>query len=103
MKYQPGAENKICISKHQNSAYSQIASTNDFFKPNTKYTVRFDGAKIIVRVAPFDHKGRTYSAYHTTGAWTTFAVSFIIPHGHYKIDEDESNQDQIVIYLEDKI
>lgn len=103
MEYLKGVENKICVCKHQNSAYSQITTTNPFFKLGVRYSMRYDGSKIIFRIAEFDYRGRTYPAYRTTGTWVTIAVNYAIPYGHYKTDEDESNQDQIVIYLEDKI
>jgi hypothetical protein len=74
-----------------------------FFVKYNYYVVRFDGTKILIQNAPFDFKGKKHKVYVNYKDNFTFAVKLVIPIGHYLIDEDESNQDQIVIYLEDKI
>jgi hypothetical protein len=96
-------EDKICISKHQIHGYSQLSIVIPVVKPNTDYVIRFDGTKITIRVAPFDYKGKIAKAHSLDKKWVTITTKMALPYGHYLIDKEESNEDEIVIYIEDKI
>jgi hypothetical protein len=81
-----------------------IISKSKLFIANNHYVVRFDGKVVKITPAPFDYKGRMFKCYASNSVgWLLLSVNIDIPKGHYLIDVEESIEDKIIVYLEDKI
>ncbi len=72
------------------------------FNDVESFSHTYDGEKLIIKRRGIDYAGKVLKPVKMLNA-THLNISSPIPLGTYKIDTDESNVDQLVIYYEDKI
>jgi len=91
---------------HRNNYLIQVK--NDFIVINEYYNVIVTDEKIIIK-RPLLSDVKMVKAVHTVSNWVNITFNSdldFIPDGisnKYLIDEDESDEDQLVIYFEDKL
>lgn len=78
----------------------RIHSTHQFFNEPVKINVSDD--KIIFEHITIDDN-HYITPYQKGNGWSIFLQNDYLEKGVYLIDEDESNEDQLVVYFEDKI
>lgn len=97
-------KNKIGISKNDSLSNSyKISSSNDMFK-NEYLVVKIHNDYISISVPSIDYQGKSYSTswtnkYTKTNNRGLGISSSIDIRGSYLIDEEESTEDEIIIYL----
>lgn len=82
-----------------------ISSNNSFFKSEIVVCVVADD-KIVFSVPTIDFNGKgtiTYEIKNTIKMRRVSLCTNFLPFGSFQIDKDESNEDQLVVYFEDKI
>ncbi len=90
----------ITINKGPYSHSRFISCGSDFFNGNIRCVNLHD--KIMFSRPSLDYSGKQYKP--TKGKYKyMFGVAFELPLGSFKIDEEESNEDCIVVYFKDKI
>lgn len=94
----------ICLQNKLEPWKFQI-STNTPLKGDLIYMLYSD--KLVLSVSGMDYRGTTFKFTNTNYEWYQCTVCLSdgrqIELGKFLIDEDESNEDEIVIYFEDKI
>ena len=66
-------------------------------------SVKVDEEKISLNRIGIDFVGKHHKVTNNTFGWAMTSISADLEDGKYEIDEDESNDDSIVAYFEDKI
>ena len=89
----------ICKGTHRRQVH--IASLHEFFHSRVGYEIFHD--KLVFKLYTIDYQGKSISPTHINSGWYEIQLVAEIELGKYLIDEDESNEDQLVIYFEDKI
>ena len=99
MKY---TENEIYLRYVKETKELTLSSSNPFIMENKKVLVTLGKDKIIIRRPGIDNNKKTYCL---TPNWEMKTLRIIKETdyitGYLPIDEEESNEDQIVMYLED--
>jgi len=100
-------ENQIRIIKNESShASSRIFSRHEFFQCE-EVVVSVTDDKITITKPTIDFIGRTSKCttkyIRKTSDHKQICVGVVLPYGRYLIDEEDSNEDRIVIFFEDKI
>lgn len=73
----------------------------EFFKGELKYELTED--RIIFRKPDISYTGHSVRTFFDKYAHRLYLATKEIPLGKFLIDEDESNEDQIVVYFEDVV
>ncbi len=95
-------ENQISIRETKHDT-RRIATINPFFKESI--VINIETTKVIFSKPMLDYTGKIvkFSPYSTHPTYICHINSNRLEKGVYVIDEEESNEDQVVIYFEDKI
>jgi len=91
-------KNIICIYSTNINNKVSVYSDIPFFKNNDNVEILLNIEKIIIKEIGIDYVGKTYVINNKK-----LNIYAEIKPGHYPIDEDESNDNQIVFYFEDRI
>ena len=94
----------IIIGKHINNNYVNLNTKNNFFKTES-LILEHSNEKLVFKIPNLDYQGKTYTpSIFNNCEWVRMTIkSKYIQVGRYQIDMDESNEDQVVVYYEDKI
>lgn len=94
----------IRINNHTNRNYVIVYSNNDFFKTDS-IIYKYGHEKITFKIPTIDYRGKLLKPVLCDSVkWRHLTIkNEYLELGKYKIDPDESNEDQVVIYYEDKI
>lgn len=91
----------ISFYKLPNSSYIKIDSRNKIFEDEVIFTI--DKNKLTIRRATIMDVSRRRKLYkHKVSDTYTTTLQYNISIGNYKIDEEESNEDKLVIYLNEQ-
>ena len=81
-----------------------VTSNSTFFENNCEYIVAIDEDKIVFTRPSLDYKGKTSKAKSSSGTNVHFTIKAELPIQKFiPIDLEESNEDQLVIYLNQKL
>ncbi len=73
---------------------------------NDSIIVKWDSEKITIKIPEMDYRGGAYTPRAPNkrpSGKTVMIITDTLPFGKFLIDEDESNEDQVVVYFEDQI
>lgn len=81
-----------------------FSTKSDFFVIGEKYAFRHDSEKISFSVPSIDHRGKTFTVSKLNAyGWKQIGIQCDnLPVGKFYFDQDESNEDRVVIYLDQK-
>jgi hypothetical protein len=95
--------NYITIYKQVSKYVSMITFKNEMSKEDF-LKVDLDHEKIVLSRVGIDHVGKCYKVTKKNSGWAMIGVSLEnYETGKFLIDEEESNEDELVVYFEDKI
>lgn len=100
----PLCESSVCIYKPQSSGYTLSAYHPFMFKVKNVKIIK-DSLKMIIQLATSVTLGKTSNV----NICNDYQPQIYLPYdmdiqpGRYKIDPEETNEDQLVFYFEDKI
>jgi len=91
-------DNIVSFYKMTNPSYIRIDSRNKIFEDEVIFTI--DKDKLTIKRASIIDEGKRRKLYkHPISSAYSTTLQYNIPLGDYKIDEEESNEDKLVIYL----
>ena len=90
-------------SQSHNNTWCTLRTKNAFM--NTAYVrLLVDDDKIVITRPALDYTGKTLQPHDHHNGWRSISINDErVAVGRYHIDEEESDEDQLVIYLDDKI
>jgi hypothetical protein len=93
---------KIVFSTNQHSY--RVASQHPFFLHTTEVLTSYRGGVLTITRPTIDYQGKTYRVCVPKSSRDHrlfhIAISQNVPLGMFEIDEEESNEDKLVVYLE---
>lgn len=78
-----------------------IHLSNEYF-PEREVVIDINSEYLVIRIPSLDD-AKTFKAYHHVKGINRIAIGAELPTGKFLIDQEESNEDQLVIYFEDEI
>ena len=90
----------IIINSHNNrDGLRRVTTKSLFFKGEIIYKIA--GGKITFLKPDIDYRGKSITAHQDKKTkWFLTSIACDVPPGKYKFDEEESNEDQLVMYYE---
>jgi hypothetical protein len=96
--------NTISIYRGRDLLHRKICSKNKFFIPDEDIIVKVDDEKILITRPSIDYRGRSHKPKLIASGWIIFSIVADIPLiSNLPINLEESNEDQLVIYLIQKL
>ena len=87
--------NTITISRSSNSSYRQVKINSDWYEGSEFFTVKTSDGFMSITKHYLDVPAK---AYKSIRGYFHFPTD--IPLGKFEIDEEESNEDELIIYFE---
>lgn len=86
-------------SRFENKSNS-ISSKNSLFKEDIIVKYDENEKKITFTLATIDYTGKTKKATVAGSGWYSLFINEDLPRGRHFVDEEESNEDQLVVYFD---
>lgn len=96
----PGSIGYISITNATHVNQRSIGTKSKFFVPNEEIIVDVKWDKIVFRKPDFSYTGKTHKMVSLKNGWVFFSIVADLPLGKFEFDPDESNMDEMVVYLQ---